>query len=169
MLASSLGIKPGNSAARFYGPSLLQLQDVPGMDDEYVSYAFPGSGAEQVVKDEGRSAMGQVKHQEPFVTVYKDGYWQVGCVYDVMWVDFDKYGDNKDKYSKDAAYSNVSVAVYKELVLEEMQKPMQARVCFEFCSTIDGMAFFGLQGGRYCYCTPFYKAAAGGEGACDLP
>merc|ERR1719456_1720169 len=50
-----------------------------------------------------------------------------------------------------------------------MQKPMQARVCFEFCSTIDGMVFFGLQGGRYCYCTPFFKASAGGEGSCDLP
>ncbi len=53
-------------------------------------------------------------------------------MYDVMWVDFDKYGDNKDKYSKDAEYSNVSVAVYKELVLEEMQKPMQARRRFHW-------------------------------------
>merc|ERR1719265_1079607 len=140
------------------------------MDDTHVSMALPGSGADQVVADNGRSKHGQVKGEEPYVTVYKDGYWDVGCVNDVMWVDFDKYGDNKDKYSKDAAHSNVSVAIYKELVLEEKQKPMQASVCFEFCSTVDGMSFFGLQGGRYCYCAPFYKPGPGGEGdSCTLP
>lgn len=163
--ASSLGLKRTAKAAQFFGKSLLQLgAPDEDSDEEYVPAVYPGAGAEQVVKDDGRSNMGTLGGEEPYVTVYKDGYWFVGCLNDVMWVDFDKYGDNKDKYSKDATNLNVSVAVYKELVLEEEQKPMMPRRCFEFCRTLDQMQFFGLTGGRYCYCAPFYKQAAGGDG-----
>merc|ERR1719421_2209744 len=49
------------------------------------------------------------------------------------------------------------------------QKEMTAEVCFEFCSTVPSMVYFGLTQGRECYCTPYWKPSAEGTGNCDLP
>lgn len=132
-------------------------------DDRYLSWSSPGTGATQTVADNGRSKMGDVHGEEPYATVYKDGFWSAGCMGDLMLSDYDKFGNNKDMYHKDANYSNISIAMYSTLVLKDQQKPMTPRVCFEFCRTVKNMIFFGLNAGRICYCMPFYKPGAGFE------
>merc|ERR1719235_445154 len=86
---------------------------------------------------------------------------------DKMYKTGDKHGDGKFSYKQQ--YANVSVAVYKELVLEDSQKAMTPYVCYEFCRSIDGMGFFGITEGRTCYCTPYYVPDETGTGSCDLP
>merc|ERR1719159_2082599 len=44
---------------------------------------------------------------------------------------------------------------------------MESAVCFDFCSTIKGMNYFGMTAGRECYCTPYYKQGVEGSGDCD--
>lgn len=160
--AAQFGLQPGVAA-------LLQGEPKPPERP----YAKPGIGANQTLKDEGRSKMGEVydgeTFVEPFVTVYKDGFWQVGCLKDTMFEAAEKFGDNKFKYKKDMI--NISVAVYDDLVLKEKQKPMMPQVCFEFCRSIKGMGYFGIAG-RECYCTPYYEETVEGvstDDTCDTP
>jgi hypothetical protein len=160
--ASKLGLQPGVA---------VLLQEEPKAPER--PYAKPGVGANQTLKDEGRSKMGEVydgeKFVEPYVTVYKDGFWPVGCFKDVMFENAEKYGDNKFKYKKEMV--NISVAVYDDLVLKEKQKPMTHQVCFEFCRSIKGMGFFGIAG-RECYCTPYYEETIDGvssDDTCSVP
>merc|ERR1719463_1012719 len=45
---------------------------------------------------------------------------------------------------------------------------MTPTVCFEFCRSLpDMVAFLVISNGRDCYCTPYYKPAAGDDKKCD--
>lgn len=165
--ANEFGIRRGATAARLYNkPSLLQE---PEEEEWPTSVAKPGIGGNQVKADNGRDKTGSVNGEEPFLTVYKDGFWPVGCFKDAMYTYANKFGlQNKHKYKKDM--ENISVAVYSDLVLEDKQLPMAPRVCFEFCRTFEGMVYFGLMG-TTCYCTPYYDMTAEGVSdadGCDL-
>merc|ERR1719428_1930537 len=109
--------------------SLLQqdLREHPGRN----SLAKPGVGADQVVADNGRSLTGKVGGAEPYVTVLKDGWFYVGCYKDKMYESGDKYGNGKFKFN--TGWSNVSIAKYLEIVLDEKQEKMTPTRCFEFC------------------------------------
>merc|ERR1719316_556507 len=134
--------------------------------------AVPGSGVVQTLADNGRSKSGFVtsadkwEDVEPFVKVFKDGYSLVGCIKDQMHDFGDMYGDNKDQYRE--GNLNVSIVKYSEVVLKEKQVPMTPKKCYEFCRTVPDMVFFGVKGGRDCYCMPFYKPGTG-KGGCDMP
>jgi len=142
----------------------------PGRD----SFALPGAGGEQVLKSEGKSTMGEVKEagqlrgkgQEVFVTVLKDGFWEVGCYKDAMLSTADKYGNDKDKYNNQAG---ISIALYNELVLDEKKQPMTPTVCFEFCRTVPDMVFFGIADGQTCYCIPFFQPQPADDTTCNQP
>jgi len=45
---------------------------------------------------------------------------------------------------------------YSEEVKKEDQVPMTVDVCYDFCHTIPGTQYFGLQNGDRCFCTPFF-------------
>merc|ERR1719388_165920 len=134
--------------------------------------AQPNAGATQVLADNGRDEMGTVTAAEkgdiitPFVKVFKDGYSFAMCARDGMYDYSDKYGENKDKY-KDMY--NVSIVKYEDIVLKSKQEPMSPKKCYEFCRTVPDMVYFGIKGGRHCYCTPFPHKAASGSEQCDLP
>mmetsp|Transcript_48241 Transcript_48241/g.112884 ORF Transcript_48241/g.112884 Transcript_48241/m.112884 type:complete len:475 (+) Transcript_48241:79-1503(+) len=104
---------------------------------------------------------------EPFVTVMKDGFYNVACVKDYMYSFGDKYGDGKFAYAV-ADLSNVSIVHYDTHVLKEDREPMTPTTCFEFCRTVPEMTFFGLTNGRTCYCTPYYQAMASDSTQCDV-
>jgi len=135
--------------------------------------AQPGSGVVQTPADNGRSEMGTVTSVEkpeevtPFVKVFKDGFSLTGCFKDKMYDFGDMYGGNKDQYKE--AHVNVSIVKYTEVVLKEKQVPMTPKKCYEFCRTVPDMLFFGVKGGRDCYCMPFYNPGASGSGGCDMP
>lgn len=137
------------------------------------SMAAPGAGVVQVPADNGRSKMGTVTTVEdpeevtPFVKVFKDGFSVAGCFKDTMYDFGDKYGDNSDQYRE--AHVNVSIVKYKEVVLREKQVAMTPKKCYEFCRTVPAMVYFGITGGRDCYCMPFYKKGASGSDGCDMP
>jgi hypothetical protein len=103
---------------------------------------------------------------EPFVTVEKDGFMETDCVKDAMFTAGDKFGDNKFDY-KMGDISNVSIVHYENHVAKEDREPMTHSVCFEFCRTVPEMLFFGLNMGRDCYCTPYFKPVAGDSSNCD--
>merc|ERR1719160_1071608 len=89
--ASSLGLKSSPLAAKlFRAQSRLRgpADTHPGRD----SLAKPGVGIDQVKKDEGKSTIGKVEGKEPYITVLKDGWFQVGCYMDAMLEFGDKYG-----------------------------------------------------------------------------
>jgi len=138
------------------------------------SFAMPGAGDQQIIKDEGRSKMGEVKEagqlrgkgKEPYVEVLKDGYWEVGCFKDAMLTTADKYGNNKDQYNN---LASISVALYDELVLREKKQPMTPTVCFEFCRTVADMVYFGIADGQTCYCAPYYKPEPSDDATCNQP
>jgi len=159
---SEVGYAP--EAAKFLTKSFLQE---PEEEEEGSFTSKPGSGSDQKFADNGRSNMGKVAGEEVLVTVYKDGFWPVGCIADSMIKSGDKFGPGKHSYKEE--YTNVSVALYSELVLKDAQKPMTPHTCFEFCRSMDGMSFFGIKDGRTCYCMPYYKPSASGSGMCDLP
>jgi len=124
-----------------------------------------GPGAVQTAA--GGGSHGTVDGIEPFMNVYRDGYWSVGCLSDEMVKSGDKYGDGKFDYAiKESA--NTSVVFYSEVVEGDKKESMTAKVCFEFCRTMPDMQFFGLIYGRECYCEHYYKKTTG-EGVCDLP
>jgi len=103
---------------------------------------------------------------EPFKKVYKDGFMMVDCVKDAMYESGDKFGNNKHSY-KMGPISNTSIVHYAEVVAKEDRKPMTHAVCFEFCRGLESMVFFGINNGRDCYCTPYYKAMASDDSTCD--
>jgi hypothetical protein len=129
------------------------------------SFSVPGAGTTQKLADNGLSETGTVGGEEPFVTVLKDGYFEVGCFTDAMNEFGDKFGDEKDKYG--AIAGDTSIVRYSEIVLKEKQVAMTPTVCFEFCRSIEDMVFFGISNGRDCYCTPYYKPAQGDDKKCD--
>jgi len=124
-----------------------------------------GPGAVQT--GAGGGSHGTVDGIEPFMNVYRDGYWSVGCLSDEMVKSGDKYGDGKFDY-KVRESANTSVVFYSEIVEDDKKESMTAAVCFEFCRTMPDMQFFGLIYGRECYCEHYYKKTTG-EGVCDLP
>uniref|UniRef100_A0A7S2IB20 WSC domain-containing protein n=1 Tax=Alexandrium andersonii TaxID=327968 RepID=A0A7S2IB20_9DINO len=102
----------------------------------------------------------------PFAKVLKDGYYEVECVADYMFVHGDKFGDNK--YSYDLGdVSNVSIVHYSAMVPKEDQQAMTHETCFAFCRTVPDMLFFGIKNGRECYCAPYYKPIADDSSSCD--
>jgi len=135
------------------------LQKHPGED----SYALPGSGGEQKLAEGG--AIGTVAGEEPFATVLKDGFWEVGCYTDKMVMTGDKFGDEKDKYKGEGG--GVSIANYEDLIDDADKKPMTPTICYEFCSTLPDMVFFGITGGRTCYCTPYFYPGPSDGSKCD--
>jgi hypothetical protein len=124
-----------------------------------------GPGAVQ--KLAGGGADGTVDGVSPHMNVYKDGFWDAGCLSDEMVKTGDKFGDGKFNY-KSQGSANTSVVFYGEIVEPDSQKPMTPKVCFEFCRTVPDMTFFGLIYGRECYCSHYWKKTTG-EGVCDLP
>lgn len=146
-------------------PHAALLQGGPSM-------AAPGAGVVQTPADNGRSEMGTVTSVEkptevtPFVKVFKDGYSLTGCFKDQMYDFGDMHGDNKDQYRE---LTNTSIVKYNEVVLKEKQGGMTPKKCYEFCRTVPDMVFFGVKGGRDCYCMPFYKPGASGSDNCDMP
>lgn len=142
----------------------------PVEDNEAASSrAMPGVGAKQTLADNDLDVPGTVGGEEVAVRVLKDGFFEVGCFNDAMVEHADKFGNDKDQYGYLGEYTNVSVAKYKELILEDRQKAMTPRVCFEFCRTIKGMVFFGIRNGDECYCEPYFKNQAGDDAVCDVP
>jgi len=156
--AKQLGLKPKPLASllALVGPA----DDHPGRE----SFSVPGAGTDQVLKDEGKSTHGTVDGSEPFVTVLKDGWFEVGCFNDVMNEKGDKFGNEKDKYN---SIGDTSIVRYEELVLKDEQKPMTPTVCFEFCRSLPDMVFFGINNGRNCYCAPYYQPGPGDDSKCD--
>lgn len=163
--ARALGLKQTPHVQSIFRPMFLQSGGGPSM-------AQPGSGTAQVLKDEGRSEIGKVftaedgKESEPFVRVYKDGYSFAMCAGDAMYDFGDKFGFNKDQFK---GANNVSIVRYEDLVLKELQKSMSPKVCFEFCLTVPDMVYFGIRGGRNCYCMPYYDKSEAATGLCDMP
>jgi len=102
-------------------------------------------------------------------TVYKDGFYHVNCIDDAMKEFADKHGaSGHEKYA--AQSTGVSIVKYSTVIAKEDQEEMTHSVCYNFCRRIEGMNFFGIQNGRDCYCTPYYKQQAGaGSENCDLP
>jgi len=90
-----------------------------------------------------------------------------GCNADAMYTYGDKFGGNKDKYKM--SNTDASIVLYKEMLDSADHQPMTPKVCFEFCQTVPTMGYFGLIGGRDCYCMPYWKPSAEGTGKCDLP
>merc|ERR1719456_105401 len=160
--ASKLGWKTKKAAKLLATKSnVSRVQEHPGRE----SFSVPGAGTTQKLADNGLSETGTVGGEEPFVTVLKDGYFEVGCFTDAMNEFGDKFGDEKDKYGKMSG--DTSIVRYTEIVLKEKQVAMTPTVCFEFCRSIEDMVFFGISNGRDCYCTPYYKPAAGDDKKCD--
>jgi len=124
-----------------------------------------GPGAVQT--GAGGGSHGTVDGIEPFMNVYRDGFWSVGCLSDEMVKSGDKYGDGKFDY-KVRESANTSLVYYSEVVEGDKKESMTPSVCFEFCRTMPDMQFFGLIYGRECYCSHYYKKTTG-EGTCDLP
>jgi hypothetical protein len=104
---------------------------------------------------------------EPFQMVTKDGFLLTACVKDAMLEHGDKFGNGKHRY-KQGSISNVSIVHYSEIIPKEDREKMTINRCFDFCRTVPNMVYFGLQGGRDCYCTPYYKPMAGENSNCDL-
>jgi len=159
--AKVLGLKATPHMQSIFRPMFLQTGP---------SMAQPGAGVTQILKDVGRSKIGKVltaekgKEAEPFVRVYKDGYSFSLCAKDSMYDFGDKFGFNKDQF-KDA--NNVSIVRYEDLVLKEAQQAMSPKTCYEFCRSVPDMVYFGIKGGRHCYCMPYYQKAASGSSLCD--
>jgi len=127
-------------------PALLSKKQAPG----------PGAGMDlEAVK------------KDAFANSYKNGYWYVGCVGDSLMTNADKHGgQGKHRY----AGPDVSIVWYHDVVPKEDMEAMQAGVCFDFCSTVKDMNYFGLTRGRECYCAPYYSPAGdAATGNCDTP
>lgn len=112
-------------------------------------------------------AHGTVDGQQPFLNVYKDGFWHVNCIADELEVKGDKHGGNAQRYESGEAFGT-SIVRYDTVVDSDKQESMTPGVCFNFCRTVPEMTFFGLFAGRDCYCANYYKATTG-DGVCDRP
>merc|ERR1719238_996210 len=102
---------------------------------------------------------------DPFVTVSKDGFFEVNCIKDAMVSSADKHGDGKFDFANQNA--RVSIVWYDQIVPKEDREAMTPDVCFNFCRTVPDAGFFGLAYGRQCYCTPYWKRGAGDSSQCD--
>uniref|UniRef100_A0A7S0FHF7 WSC domain-containing protein n=1 Tax=Pyrodinium bahamense TaxID=73915 RepID=A0A7S0FHF7_9DINO len=102
----------------------------------------------------------------PFVTVLKDGFFEIACAKDYLLNFGDKFGDGKDSY-KLADVSNVSIVHYESFVIKEDRKPMTHEICFEFCRTVPDMLVFGIHNGRDCYCAPYFEPMESDSTECD--
>merc|ERR1719272_2348193 len=165
-----MGLKKSPAAAKLWKTnSFLQVSSLRGgQPPEHPgreSFAVPGAGADQVMADEGKSTPGSVDGQEPYVTVLKDGFFEVGCFFDTLLSAGDMHGNDADKYNM--GITGVSIALYDELVLDENMEPMTPTVCFEFCRTLPDMVFFGISNGQQCYCAPYYQPKPGDESQCN--
>jgi len=127
--------------------------------------ALPGA-VQAPANNDGKD--GTVAGEAPHLSVYKDGFWSVGCRLDAMQLEGDKYGDEAQSYDLGRS-ANTSIVRYTDILDRENQKDMTPQVCFDFCRTVPEMQFFGLVHGRDCYCMHYYRDAAGGSGVCDLP
>jgi len=103
---------------------------------------------------------------EPYQMVTKDGFLLVACAKDAMFEHGDKFGNGKHRY-KMGDVSNTSIVHYTEIIPKEDREKMTINRCFDFCRTVPNMVYFGLQAGRDCYCTPYYKPMAGDNSNCD--
>jgi len=103
---------------------------------------------------------------DPYQMVTKDGFLLVACAKDAMLEHGDKFGNGKHRYKMEGV-SNVSIVHYAEIIPKEDREKMTINKCFDFCRTVPNMVYFGLQGGRDCYCTPYYKPMAGDNSNCD--
>merc|ERR1719265_646662 len=170
--ARKMGLKKSTTAARLWkNTSFLEVSSLRGRrQPEHPgreSFAVPGAGATQVMADEGRNTKGSVDGQEPYVTVLKDGFFEVGCYFDTMLTAGDKFGNDADKYNM--AHANVAIALYDELLLGEDKEPMTPTICFEFCRTLPDMVYFGISNGQQCYCAPYFQPKPGDESKCNVP
>jgi len=104
---------------------------------------------------------------QPFSTVLKDGFYGVECVDDYMFMNGDKFGNNKFSY-KLGELSNVSIVHYDMHISKEDREPITPQVCFAFCRTVPDMTFFGILNGNQCYCTPYYQSIEGDDSMCDV-
>jgi hypothetical protein len=105
---------------------------------------------------------------KPFERAFKNGYYKVACMNEGMRFEADKHSDQgKHRYSE---AGKVSIVRYDQMVKKEDRKKMTPAVCFNFCRSLgDQFHFFGINNGRDCYCTPYYKPKAGGEDeVCDV-
>jgi len=102
----------------------------------------------------------------PFEKVLKDGFYLVDCVKDSLREFGDKHGNGHQSYNM-GDISNVSIVHYTEVVPKEDREAMTHDVCFAFCRSVPDMGFFGIQNGRDCYCTPYYKAMESDSTECD--
>lgn len=135
---------------RFAKASLLQLEQTPrSLQDPHL--ALPGAGLHP-------------DDIEPFQMVTKDGFLLTACVKDQMLEHGDKFGNGKHRYN---IGSDVSIVHYSEIIPKEDREKMTIEKCFDFCRTVPNMVYFGLNMGRDCYCTPFYKQMPGGSENCD--
>lgn len=138
---------------RFAKASFMQLEQTPHTMQE-PQLALPGAGMHP-------------DDIEPFQMVTKDGFLLTACVKDAMLEHGDKFGNGKHRYKFETT-SNVSIVHYAEIIPKEDREKMTINRCFDFCRTVPNMVYFGLQGGRDCYCTPYYKPMAGENSNCDL-
>merc|ERR1719311_1779790 len=69
----------------------------------------------------------------------------------------------------DDGSSDVAIALYDELILDENKESMTPTVCFEFCRSLPDMVYFGIANGGQCYCAPYYYPKPGDESKCDSP
>mmetsp|Transcript_57715 Transcript_57715/g.106188 ORF Transcript_57715/g.106188 Transcript_57715/m.106188 type:complete len:486 (+) Transcript_57715:96-1553(+) len=97
--------------------------------------------------------------------VYKDGYYNVGCIKDYMFYKGDKFGDNKYDYEL-GDVANVSIVFPLAYVPKEDQLPMTVSYCYSMCRQLKNIDFFGIVNGRDCYCTPYVKPMAGDDSKC---
>jgi len=102
----------------------------------------------------------------PFQTVLKDGYLNIACAKDYLFLHGDKFGDGKDSYEL-GKVSNVSIVHYTDIIAKEDRKEMTPEVCFEFCRAVPDMLVFGITNGRDCYCSPYFKNMASDSSDCD--
>jgi len=138
---------------RFAKASFMQLEQTPHTMQE-PQLALPGAGMHPDTI-------------EPYTWVTKDGFLLTACIKDAMLEHGDKFGNGKHRYKFEST-SNVSIVHYAEIIPKEDREHMTINRCFDFCRTIPNMVYFGLQGGRDCYCTPYYKPMAGENSNCDL-
>lgn len=148
--ASDMGLRQTPAAQQVFSAAFLQANaSAPGGDQELA---------------EG-GASGKVDGQEVMLETYKDGFFLEGCYADAMYTYGDKFGGNKFKYKM--SHVDVSIVSYKDMLDSADHMPMTPKVCFEFCQTVPDMGFFGITGGRECYCMPYWKPSAEGSGNCD--
>jgi len=106
-----------------------------------------------------------------------DTFYPLDCVEDDMLAHEGTVVDKKHAYNlrtggtvinfTTSSSTNVTVLHYSAIVPKKHQKAMTPRICFNFCRHMDDMYFFGIKGGRDCYCAPFYQPRPDDTSECD--